>query len=137
LDTYLHELKDIPKVERDLQTLKGNARLQKTDIFRKKMWFAYSGDDSQWHELDLQRVNHILEQNRKGQKPSALTEQEEIELKEAETEVINEDLIALDKKFAKKKKKKKKKPATQAGQNSQAAQPQGGGKRPDQTRKPD
>jgi cell fate regulator YaaT (PSP1 superfamily) len=136
LDTYLHELKDIPKVERDLQTLKGYARLQKTDIFRKKMWFAYGGDDSQWYELDLSRVNYILEQNKKGQKPSALTEQEEISILEAETEVKNEDLIALDKKFAKKKKKKKKKPLS-AGTGSprppqgKSDSPQAGNRNPD------
>jgi cell fate regulator YaaT (PSP1 superfamily) len=117
LDTYLHELKDIPKVEKDLQTLKGNARLQKTDIFRKVMWFAYGGDESNWHKIDIERVNHILEQNKKGQKPPALTEEEEQILVEAENEVINEDLIALDKKFSNKKKKKKK-PGMSAGPNS-------------------
>jgi cell fate regulator YaaT (PSP1 superfamily) len=110
LETYLHELKDIPRVEKDLQTHKGNARLQKTDIFRKRMWFAYGGDDSQWYELDLDRVNFILDQNKKGNKPSALTEQEEAQLAEAESEIKNEDLFALDKKFTNKKKKKKKKP---------------------------
>lgn len=117
LETYLHELKDIPRVEKDLQTVKGFARLQKTDIFRKRMWFAYGGDDSQWYELDLGRVNFILEQNKKGIKPSALTEQEELLLAEAESEVKNEDLIALDKKFSKKKKKKKK-PAQASGRES-------------------
>jgi cell fate regulator YaaT (PSP1 superfamily) len=110
LETYLHELKDIPKVERDLQTQKGNARLQKTDIFRKLMWFAYGGDDSNWYQVDIERVNHILEQNKKGQKPAALTEEEEISQIEAESEVKNEDLIALDKKYSKNKKKKKKNP---------------------------
>lgn len=136
LDTYLHELKDIPKIERDVQTQKGYARLQKTDIFRKKMWFAYGGDDSKWYELDLSRVNYILEQNKKGQKPSALTELEEISILEAETEVKNEDLVALDKKFAKKKKKKKKKPLI-AGAGSQrppqgkSDSPQGGNRNPD------
>jgi len=109
LETYLHELKDIPKVERDLQTQKGNARLQKTDIFRKLMWFAYGGDDSNWYQVDIERVNHILEQNKKGQKPAALTEEEEISQIEAESEVKNEDLIALDKKFSKNRNKKKKK----------------------------
>ena len=127
LDTYLHELKDIPKVEKDLQTLKGNARLQKTDIFRKKMWFAYGGDDSQWYELDLGRVNAILELNKKGQKPAALTETEESLLKEAESEVKNEDLIALDKKFAKKKKKKKKKPSPGGISSAQPNRPPSGG----------
>jgi cell fate regulator YaaT (PSP1 superfamily) len=129
LETYLHELKDIPRVEKDLQTQKGNARLQKTDIFRKRMWFAYGGDDSQWYELDLGRVNFILEQNSKGNKPSALTEQEEVLLAEAETEVKNEDLIALDKKFSKKKKKKKK-PFPQAGKEGNS--PAGQNKRPSQ-----
>lgn len=114
LDTYLHELKDIPKVDKEIQTLKGNARLQKTDIFRKIMWFAYSGDDTNWISLDLGRVRHIVDLNKKGQKPAALTEDEEIALVESENEVINEDLIALDKKFSKKKKKKKK-PAGPAG----------------------
>ena len=129
LETYLHELKDIPRVERDLQTQKGNARLQKTDIFRKRMWFAYGGDDSQWYELDLARVNFILEQNGKGNKPSALTEQEEVLIAESETEVKNEDLFALDKKFSKKKKKKKK-PFSQGGK--QGGSPSAENRRPPQ-----
>lgn len=115
LDTYLQELKDIPKVERDLQTLKGNARLQKTDIFRKLMWFAYGGDDSNWYKLDIERVNFILDQNKKGLKPAALTQDEEDLLAASESDVKNEDLIALDKKFSKKKKKKKKRPAARPG----------------------
>lgn len=120
LETYLTELKDIPKVERDLQTQKGNARLQKTDIFRKLMWFAYGGDESNWYKMDIARVNQILEMNKKGQKPQALTEDEEVAIAEAETEVKNEDLIALDKKYSKKKKKKKKRPG-------QGPRPGGGG----------
>jgi cell fate regulator YaaT (PSP1 superfamily) len=133
LETYLHELKDIPKVEKDLQTQKGNARLQKTDIFRKRMWFAYGGDDSQWYELDLARVKFILEQNSKGGKPSALTEQEEVLIAEAETEVKNEDLIALDKKFSKKKKKKKKKPFPPSGK--EGSSPSAENRRPPQQAK--
>jgi len=129
LETYLHELKDIPKVERDLQTQKGNARLQKTDIFRKLMWFAYGGDDSNWYQVDIERVNHILEQNKKGQKPAALTEEEEISQIEAESEVKNEDLIALDKKYSKNKKKKKRSPAA-------SGPPREGGAPPQQRRNP-
>ena len=131
LETYLHELKDIPKVERDLQTQKGNARLQKTDIFRKLMWFAYGGDDSNWYQVDIERVNHILEQNKKGQKPAALTEEEEISQIEAESEVKNEDLIALDKKFSKNRNKKKKKKNPVA-----SGPPREGGAAPQQRRNP-
>jgi cell fate regulator YaaT (PSP1 superfamily) len=120
LDTYLHELKDIPKVDKDLQTLKGYARLQKTDIFRKIMWFAYGGDESNWVKIDIARVNFILEQNKKGVKPQALTEEEETIISDSESEVKNEDLIALDKKFAKKKKKKKPSGSGQPPQNAAA-----------------
>lgn len=133
LETYLHELKDIPKVERDLQTQKGNARLQKTDIFRKLMWFAYGGDDSNWYQVDIERVNHILEQNKKGQKPAALTEEEEISQIEAESEVKNEDLIALDKKFSKNKNKKKKK---RNPNPAASGPPREGGAAPQQRRNP-
>ena len=133
LETYLHELKDIPKVERDLQTQKGNARLQKTDIFRKLMWFAYGGDDSNWYQVDIERVNHILEQNKKGQKPAALTEEEEISQIEAESEVKNEDLIALDKKFSKNKNKKKKK---RNPNPAASGPPREGGGPPQQRRNP-
>jgi len=122
LDTYLQELKDIPKVERDLQTLKGSARLQKTDIFKKVMWFAYSGDESNWQKIEIPRVNYILEMNKNGQKPTALTEEEETILVEAENEVKNEDLFALDKKYSKgKSKKKKKSPLPGLGPVNQAA----------------
>jgi cell fate regulator YaaT (PSP1 superfamily) len=127
LDTYLQELKDIPKIERDLQTQKGNARLQKTDIFRKLMWFAYGGDESNWYKMDIERVNFILDQNKKGQKPLALTQEEEETMVEAESEVKNEDLIALDKKFKNKKKKIKKRPGSGPGNGLPPAGPPAGG----------
>lgn len=129
LDTYLHELRDIPKIEREVQTQRGNARLQKTDIFRKLMWFAYNGDESNWHKIEIDRVKHILELNKKGEKPAALTEEEEIALEEAGSEIKNEDLIALDKKFSKRKKKKPKSGAPRSGQPV-AARPQGAGPAP-------
>lgn len=112
LETYLAELKDIPKVDRDLQTEKGYARLQKTDIFRKIMWFSYSGDETNWMSIPVDRVNYILEQNKKGIKPLAISAEEEEFQIEHQNDVKNEDLIALDKKYkgSSNKKKKKKKP---------------------------
>ena len=40
LETYLDALRDIPTVSRPLQTQRGDAYLQKTDIFRRMMWFG-------------------------------------------------------------------------------------------------
>ncbi|GAB4240657.1 MAG: hypothetical protein Tsb0034_17200 [Ekhidna sp.] len=106
LDTYTEALKDIPEVEEPLLTQKGAAKLQKTDIFKKIMWFGYD-DDNNWHAVDVSRVLEIQKMNKKGKKPFSLSENEA--QSEADTSSINSDLVAMDKKFNKGKKKKKKK----------------------------
>lgn len=70
LDSYMDALKDFPKVER-LQTAKGNAILQKTDIFKGVMWFSYP-DETSWYPLETEEVKQILEQNKKGETPESL-----------------------------------------------------------------
>lgn len=106
LDTYMDALKDIPEVEAPLQTQRGNAKLQKTDIFRKIMWFGYA-DDNNWYAVDVDRVKEVQTMNKKGKKPSSLTENVE-EVDEMESSSINSDLEAMDKKFSGKGKKNKK-----------------------------
>ena len=66
LDAYLDALKDIPQVQRPLKTSKGEAFLQKTDIFRRRMWFAFKGDNN-WVMLDTARVRELLEMNKRGE----------------------------------------------------------------------
>ncbi|MEQ8878954.1 MAG: regulatory iron-sulfur-containing complex subunit RicT [Cyclobacteriaceae bacterium] len=105
LDTYMDALKDIPDVEEPLLTEKGLAKLQKTDIFRKIMWFGYENENS-WHPLEVHRVNAILKMNKSGKKPATLFEDSLDELKDS---VLNEDLARMDKKYSSKNKKKKKK----------------------------
>ncbi|MEP0984657.1 regulatory iron-sulfur-containing complex subunit RicT [Ekhidna sp.] len=109
LDTYMDALQDIPEVETPLKTERGNAKLQKTDIFRKIMWFGYD-DDNNWYSVDVNRVKEIQLLNKKGKKPFSLLENE-TEADKMETS-INSDLEAMDRKFSgqrgKKKKKKKK-----------------------------
>lgn len=106
LETYKDALSDIPNVEKALLTEKGPAYLQKTDIFRKVMWFGYEGDHN-WHVLDVSRVAAIIEMNKKGKKPATLAEDAlHDEIVDA---ALNADLEAMDRKFNKGKKKKKKK----------------------------
>jgi hypothetical protein len=107
LDTYMEALKDIPEVEAPLLTEKGAAKLQKTDIFRKIMWFGYS-DDATWFPVPTERVFEILEMNKQGKKPANLVENE-IVVDKMETNTLNSDLVAMDKKFNKGKRKKKRK----------------------------
>ncbi|OON66254.1 Signal peptidase-like protein [Hymenobacter sp. CRA2] len=71
LETYLDALKDIPQVSRPLQTQLGDAFLQKTDIFKKRMWFALRGDNN-WVMLPTERVKEIQALNKAGEKPETL-----------------------------------------------------------------
>ena len=90
-------LKHIPEISRPLLTEKGEASLQKTDIFRKIMWFGYK-EENAWFPLQVVRVNEILKLNQEGRKPAtleldALVEREPVS-------VLNSDLMQLDKKFS-------------------------------------
>lgn len=108
LDSYLMALKDIPKIEKPLLTEAGPAKLQKTDIFRRLMWFSYN-DDNNWHSIDCDRVQLIIEQNEKGITPFSLKQDKAFE-GEYDQNKTNEDLELLDKKFSQGKRKKKRKP---------------------------
>jgi cell fate regulator YaaT (PSP1 superfamily) len=107
LETYMDALKDIPTVEAPLITMQGQAHLQKTDIFRKIMWFGYDSE-SNWTPLNIERVNHILAMNRSGNKPSSLLDDQEENKKDVK-QAMNSDLKKMDEKYSQKAKKKKKK----------------------------
>ncbi|MDQ3534042.1 MAG: Signal peptidase-like protein [Bacteroidota bacterium] len=121
LETYMDALKDIPNVEKPLLTVQGEAKLQKTDIFRKTMWFGYQ-DESTWHPVHVERVVEILELNRKGIKPQTLQEDQNT-TKEEENQRLNSDLEKMDLKYSlktsgKKKKKKNRKRSNQVAESS-------------------
>jgi cell fate regulator YaaT (PSP1 superfamily) len=113
LETYMDALKDIPSVEKPLQTLKGDAFLQKTDIFKRVMWFGYRGEESNWIPITVDRVKEILELNAKGEKPQTIDKAEsakiELEL-EKPTGPLNADLAQMDRKYGGSTKKKFDKP---------------------------
>ncbi len=103
LDTYMEALKDIPEINEPLLTQKGEAKLQKTDIFKKILWFGYDNDNS-WISITPERVREIIELNKKGKKPATLKE-DDIEAKDEVSEALNSDLERLDKKYKKKTRK--------------------------------
>jgi cell fate regulator YaaT (PSP1 superfamily) len=127
LETYMEALKDIPEVEAPLLTEKGEATLQKTDIFRKIMWFGYKQEDT-WFPLNIERVNAILELNRAGRKPATL---EEDEIAQRDTSLpLNSDLDSLDKKFKDRSNKKKKRPDRRGPGGNQGKPDRPGNNRP-------
>ncbi len=104
LETYMDALKDIPKVTQPLKTRQGEAILQKTDIFRKTMWFSYEGENT-WYPLEADRVEEILALNNRGKVADHL--QRETFSKPVNT--MKDTLEKLDKKYSPKKKRKNKK----------------------------
>jgi hypothetical protein len=124
LETYMEALQDIPKIENPLLTEQGEARLQKTDIFRKIMWFGYS-EENTWYPLNVSRVNEILEMNREGKKPANLTE--DVIAEKVPIKTLNSDLEKMDQKFKEKSgnKKKKKKKGPRDNRNLNPNQNQG------------
>jgi cell fate regulator YaaT (PSP1 superfamily) len=131
LETYMEALQDIPKIETPLLTEQGEARLQKTDIFRKIMWFGYS-EENTWYPLNVSRVNQILEMNREGKKPANL--QEDVIAEKIPVKTLNQDLEKMNQKFndKSKKKKKKKKSGNRDNRNQNPNQTQNQGQAPKQ-----
>lgn len=81
LDTYMDALKHIPDNVNVLKTEKGDARLQKTDIFKKIMWFSYPREEA-WIPMPIAKVKEVQQQNREGIIPADLGE---MEMEEVET----------------------------------------------------
>lgn len=130
LETYMDALKGIPEVH-SIETELGVARLQKTDIFKKKMWFSY-GDSSDWHGVDVRRVNELIALNKKGIKPAGLLSTEELQAIAEENrrekemdfvDVVGQSRINERPLSPNKKKKKKKRPVEGSAPRMQNASP--------------
>jgi len=100
LDTYLDALKDFPKKDIKIKTKNGTALLQKTDIFKKLVWYSYKNNLMDWYEIDLKSLNKMIEINKSGKEVSAL---EDFSTPKEDKKLISEDSIT---RFDKKKKRK-------------------------------
>ncbi len=129
LDTYMDAIKDIPQVDRPLLTESGPAKLQKTDIFRKLMWFSYNNDND-WHSITCERVKEIQDINSQGKKVFNLNFDEASQVEDLAAQSTRE-LELLDKKFAKKKKPKKKRNGAKPEQQSSSVNQPNTAKKPD------
>jgi cell fate regulator YaaT (PSP1 superfamily) len=94
LDTYMDALKHIPDNVNYLKTEKGDARLQKTDIFKKIMWFSYPREEA-WVPMPIAKVKEIQQLNREGIIPADLGEME-IEEKEVVKALDYENVVGQD-----------------------------------------
>jgi cell fate regulator YaaT (PSP1 superfamily) len=128
LETYMDALSDIPTIEKSLKTEKGEATLQKTDIFRKIMWFSYH-HDSNWQSLPIPKVLEIIEMNEAGLIPKAL---DDLSLPDSVLDKLpkNVDLARFDKRFFDKRNQKPNQ--NQSSPQSKPAQERPQGNQPNQ-----
>lgn len=128
LDSYMDALKDIPNNIDRVETKKGMAYLQKTDIFKKLMWFSYPGEEN-WIPISTARVREIKQLNESGQKPEEIGQVvvEEPVVKavsyDYENVVGQESLTRLDDKNPRRKKGRPSRKKTGAKSTVKAAAP--------------
>lgn len=89
LDSYLDSLKDFPQGDTSIQSEKGIATLQKTDIFRRMLWYSYVNEPNAFIPMKLDRVKEIMAMNKKGKKPFDLKDHEAAVLVEKKPDYEN------------------------------------------------
>jgi cell fate regulator YaaT (PSP1 superfamily) len=107
LDTYMDAIKDIPNNVEKLETTNGTARLLKTDIFKKLMWFSFPNQEN-WIAVPISRVREIVKMNREGNSPEYLLEEVITDIRaekvlDYENVVGQDSLTRLDERNRKKK----------------------------------
>ena len=75
LDSYLDALKEFPEIDnRRLATEKGFAFHQKTDIFKRVIWWSYTSEPDVFIPLSIERTKEIFKLNAENKKPADLLE---------------------------------------------------------------
>lgn len=113
LDSYMDAIKDFPDMANTrLETQKGTPYHQKTDIFKRMMYFTYSSEPDNFIPVSVDKVKEIIQQNKAGEKPphlidKSLAEPVKEKIPDYENVVGQDSLTRFDN--AKKKKKRPKK----------------------------
>jgi cell fate regulator YaaT (PSP1 superfamily) len=97
-ETYIDALKDFPDNEVILKTKKGDAIHQKTDIFKKLMWYTYTSDLGNFLAITVDNVIHIISENKKGTIPENLEDFSFIQEQKSDFENVvgQDDLTRFD-----------------------------------------
>ena len=122
LDMYMDAMKSFPKADIRLQLESGYASHVKTDVFKRQMWYAVSGDTvSGLIALTPERVTEIIKMNRDGVKPKELKEYVEVVKVAPEySNVVGQDSLNRFEHAFKSKKPKKKRPNNRQKNNPNA-----------------
>ena len=85
-------------MQRRFKTRKGDAIHQKTDIFRKLMWYTYVNDPSNYMAIPVEKVIEVIKDNEAGNFPEKLEDFAHISEPKAEYENVvgQDDLTRFD-----------------------------------------
>ena len=78
LDQYAEAMSIFPEGKK-IKTEKGEAEMQKMDILRGMMWFAYRDDRATWIALKAEDAKAMMDMNARGEKPAALEDKQVVE----------------------------------------------------------
>ena len=127
LDSYLDAIKDFPDSNVKLEAEKGYAFHQKTDIFKRIMYFSYTDEPDTFIAVPVDRVKEVIEMNKGGKKPEdiVIAPKHEALKKEPDYEnVVGQDSINRFDSAKKKKKKNKRKKGPEGATANAQQQPQ-------------
>jgi cell fate regulator YaaT (PSP1 superfamily) len=113
LDCYMDERKDFPSPETPIITTTGKAYHQKTDVFRRIMWYSVDAENSiDLIPIPVEKVKEYLDQNINGAKVQILFERPVAPKPEGLdfTNVVGQESLTRFDTTNKKKKKKHRKP---------------------------
>ncbi len=129
LDSYMDAIKDFPDTSIKLETRRGRAFHQKTDIFSRRMWYSYPDDPGNFILVSVDRVKAILELNKQEIQPDDLVEFKDIPVVEKKPDyenVVGQDsLTRFDskKKSNNRNKRKKQKTTVASGETAVSQKP--------------
>ncbi|MBK7214437.1 MAG: hypothetical protein IPH88_14280 [Bacteroidales bacterium] len=99
-EAYQDAIKDFPDDNIVLKTRKGDATVQKVDVFAGIIWFSYKTNDGEFYALPLDKVKEIIQMNKNGKSPEKLEDFARQKEKKVVLDMVsaNEDLHRFDKK---------------------------------------
>ena len=66
LENYMDALKDFPNIKTIIKTKKGNACVEKVDIFKKIIWYSYVRSQQDWIQVSVSGVKKMIKLNQRG-----------------------------------------------------------------------
>ncbi|MES2565374.1 MAG: regulatory iron-sulfur-containing complex subunit RicT [Bacteroidota bacterium] len=97
LDSYLDALKEFPDIDnRRLATEKGFAFHQKTDIFKRIIWWSYTSEPDVFVPLSIARTKEIFKLNSDNIKPADLLEPKQFKDLEVIKQPDYENVVGQD-----------------------------------------